>query len=144
MKNNKILKELATPFPKDYVKVKPGKGNASYVTHGVVRQRLLMICGFYSWVIDREIFDQDGKLTGCVGTLTVRMPGDLDLISVQGAGDVEHDQGSNGSNLKHAESDAFKRAAMNLGLGLHLWCENEYFLYNKITDEQSKEQAASN
>ena len=132
---NSILTELLVPFPKDYIKQKPGKGG-DYVIHGVVRQRLLDVVGFYDWSIDREIYDQDSKLTGCIGTLTIYVG--EEAISVQGAGDVEHDQGTNGANLKHAESDAFKRAAMNLGLGLHLWCGDEYFLYNKTVNESQK------
>ena len=126
---NSILTELLVPFPKDYIKQKPGGKGGDYVIHGVVRQRLLDVVGFYDWSIDREIYDQDSKLTGCIGTLTIYVG--EEAISVQGAGDVEHDQGTNGANLKHAESDAFKRAAMNLGLGLHLWCGDEYFVYNK-------------
>ena len=124
---NNFLTELLVPFPKDYIKQKPGKGG-DYVIHGVVRQMLLDVVGFYDWCIDREIYNGD-KLTGCIGTLTIYVG--EEAISVQGAGDVEHDQGTNGANLKHAESDAFKRAAMNLGLGLHLWCGDEYFVYNK-------------
>ena len=131
------LIELATPFPDKYIRQKPGKANASYVNHGVIRQRLLDVVGFYDWSIDREIYQQDGTLTGCIGTLAVRVGGKD--IKVQGSGDVEHNQGTNGANLKHAESDAFKRAAMNLGLGLHLWCGDEYFLYNKNSDESQKE-----
>mgnify|MGYP001288468592 CR=1 FL=1 len=139
------LLELLVPFPKDYIKQKPGKIQASYVTHGVVRQRLLDVLGFYEWTIDREIFNSDGSLTGCVGTLTVFLDGVP--LKVQGSGDVEHNQGSNGANLKHAESDAFKRAAMNLGLGLHLWCDDEYFIYNKNKkkgDESTDETKADN
>tara|TARA_R100001460_G_scaffold6246_1_gene16448 strand:+ start:1668 stop:2093 length:426 start_codon:yes stop_codon:yes gene_type:complete len=131
------LIELATPFPDKYIRQKPGKANASYVNHGVIRQRLLDVVGFYDWSIDREIYQKDGTLTGCIGTLTVRVGGKD--IKVQGSGDVEHNQGTNGANLKHAESDAFKRAAMNLGLGLHLWCGDEYFLYNKNQDVTTQE-----
>ena len=131
------LIELVTPFPDKYIRQKPGKANASYVNHGVIRQRLLDVVGFYDWCIDREIYQQDGTLTGCIGTLTIRVDGRD--VKVQGSGDVEHNQGTNGANLKHAESDAFKRAAMNLGLGLHLWCGDEYFLYNKNQDVTTQE-----
>ena len=130
------LIELVTPFPDKYIRQKPGKANASYVNHGVIRQRLLDVVGFYDWSVDREIYQQDGTLTGCIGTLTIRVGGRD--VKVQGSGDVEHNQGTNGANLKHAESDAFKRAAMNLGLGLHLWCGDEYFLYNKTVNESQK------
>lgn len=134
---NEKLSELLVPFPEKYIKNKPGGRGGDYVMHGVVRQRLLDVVGFYDWSIDREIYDDSGKLTGCVGTLTINL--ENKTIKVQGSGDVENDQGSNGSNLKHAESDAFKRAAMNLGLGLHLWCGDEYFIYNKNKNEQGSE-----
>jgi len=51
-----------------------------------------------------------------VGKLTVEVDGKL--VTVTSIGDVEHDQKNDGSNAKHAESDAFKRCAMKLGLGL--------------------------
>ena len=140
---DEVLKELLVPFPDGYIKQKPGKANASYVVHGVVRQRLLDVVGFYNWSIEREIYDENSKLTGCIGTLTIFVKGKE--IKVQGAGDVEHDQGSNGANLKHAESDAFKRACMNVGLGLHLWCGDDYFVYNKnIKNGEPKETAEGN
>ena len=138
---NKELKELITPFPANYIKSKPGGRGGDYVEHGVVRQRLLDTVGFYDWRIEREIYDE-GKLTGCIGTLTIYVDGRP--FTVQGAGDVEFDQGSNASNLKHAESDAIKRAAMNLGLGLHLWCGDNYFIYDKnIKKELKHEQGES-
>lgn len=130
------IEDLWIPFPDKYIKQKPGKANASYVNHGVVRQRLLDVLGPYNWKVRFTIDDADGKLTGCIGTLSVKINGET--ITVEGAGDCEHDQGTNGANLKHAESDAFKRAAMNLGLGLHLWCGDEYFLYNKTVNESQK------
>ena len=134
---NEKLAELLVPFPEKYIKNKQGGRGGDYVMNGVVRQRLLDVVGFYDWSIDREIDYDSGKLTGCVGTLTINL--ENKTIKVQGSGDVENDQGSNGSNLKHAESDAFKRAAMNLGLGLHLWCGDEYFIYNKNKNEQGSE-----
>ena len=72
--DDKLL-ELLVPFPKDYIKEKPGKAQASYVQHGVVRQRLLDVVGFYEWQIDREILNSDGSLSGCVGTLTIFLDG---------------------------------------------------------------------
>ena len=41
------LEDLWIPFPDKYIKQKPGKANASYVNHGVVRQRLLDVLGPY-------------------------------------------------------------------------------------------------
>jgi hypothetical protein len=41
--------------------------------------------------------------------------------------------------LKDAASDAFKRCAMRVGVGLHLWTkEGEYFLYNLTKSDPQK------
>ena len=39
---------------------------------------------------------------------------------------------------RQAESDAFKRCAMKIGLGLHLWAGEEYYLDKKLNDVKSK------
>jgi len=41
---------------------------------------------------------------------------------------VEHPSGNNASNLKNASSDALKRCAMRVGVGLHLWSQENYYL----------------
>ena len=41
-------------------------------------------------------------------------------------------------NAKHAESDAFKRCAMKVGLGLHLWAGEEYYLDKKLSEAERK------
>ena len=55
-------------------------------------------------------------------------------VTITSIGDVEHDQGTDGTNAKHAESDAFKRCAMKVGLGLHLWAGEEYYLDKKLEE----------
>ena len=57
-------------------------------------------------------------------------------VTVTAIGDVENDQGNDGTNSKHAESDAFKRCAMKIGLGLHLWAGTEYYLDKKLSGEK--------
>lgn len=140
-KAKEILRELSLPFPPNYIKQKPGGKGGSYVEHNVIRERLLMVAGFYEWSIVREIYDRDElgnkKLTGCVGQLTIFIDGVP--VTVEGSGDVEHDQGSNGSNLKHAESDSFKRAAINLSLALHLYSGDGFFLYNKLKENNKSD-----
>ena len=58
------------------------------------------------------------------------------LVTVTSIGDVEHDQKNDGSNAKHAESDSFKRCAMKLGLGLHLWAGEEYYLDKQLDKKE--------
>jgi hypothetical protein len=120
------LHELARPFPASLVKQKPGKFAASYVEHSVISQRLLEVVGPHDFAVDRIITNADGTLVGCTATLTVEVDGRS--VSITEVGDVEHPSGNNASNLKNASSDALKRCAMRLGLGLHLWAQDNYFL----------------
>ena len=69
-----------------------------------------------------------------IGKLTVEIDGKL--VTVTSIGDVEHDQKNDRSNAKHAESDSFKRCAMKLGLGLHLWAGEEYYLDKQLDKKE--------
>ena len=53
---------------------------------------------------------------------------DGDCVTITEVGDVEHPGTNNASNLKNAASDALKRCAMRLGVGLHLWSQDNYYL----------------
>jgi hypothetical protein len=121
------LYELARPFPASLVKQKPGKFAASYVEHSVISQRLLEVLGPHDFAIERIVTNPDGVVVGCTATLTVTIDGKQ--VSITEAGDVERpDPSANGSNLKTASSDAIKRCAMRLGVGLHLWSQDNYYL----------------
>lgn len=120
------LYELARPFPESYIKQKPGKFAASYVDHATVNARLLEIVGPFDWTIDAPILNADGIIVGCTATLHVEIDGqDVHITEV---GDVEHPGTNSASNLKAASSDALKRCAMRVGLGLHLWAGDGYYL----------------
>lgn len=127
------LHELTRPFPDRYVH-DDGKGNA-YVPHHIVTQRLIHIFGVPPKIeLLREIYDKlpDGsdKLTGVVMRLTV--PG---FEPIEEAGEADNPQAkTNGARLKSAASDAIKRCAMRLGLGLHLWAQDDYFLFSKLSE----------
>jgi hypothetical protein len=126
------LLALLTPFSGKLVKP-PAKGKfGSYVSHYVIEQRLLGVVGAYGWRIVQTVRDADGTLTGCVGELTCEVDGRE--VTVAGSGDVENPQNAHtdGARLKLAESDAFKRAAMRLGVGLHLWAGDEFYVYEKL------------
>jgi hypothetical protein len=121
------LYELSRPFPQSLVKQKPGKFAASYVEHSVVSQRLLEVVGPHDFAIDRIVTSPDGVVVGCTATLTVEVDGRR--VSITEVGDVERpDPNANGTNLKNASSDAIKRCAMRLGVGLHLWSQDNYYL----------------
>ena len=138
------LYELSRVFPDKFIHKNP-TGFGDYIQHSVIRQRLLSVVGAYSQevkhIIRETLTDKQGKemevVTGVILTLTVEIDGEL--VTVEEAGDVEQpfNWRTDGARLKDAVSDAVKRCAMAMGVGLHLWSQfdgqSEYFL-----DEQLK------
>jgi hypothetical protein len=120
------LYELSRPFPDRLVKQKPGKFAASYVEHSVISQRLLEVLGPYTFTVDQPVSNPDGVVVGCLATLEVMVDGDF--VTITEVGDVEHPGSNNATNLKNAASDAIKRCAMRLGVGLSLWSQDNYYL----------------
>lgn len=129
------LYELSKPFPANLVKQKPGKFAADYVDHGTVNQRLLEVLGPFVWSIPRVIQNPDGVVVGCFGRLEVTVDGER--ITIEEVGDVERPSGNAASDLKSASSDAFKRCAMRLGVGLHLWAGEAYYLNRALEKRQT-------
>lgn len=127
------LYELARPFPERLVKQKPGKFSASYVEHSVISQRLLEVVGPHTFTVDSPVTNPDGVIVGCLATLQVTVDGVT--VKVTEVGDVEHPGTNNAANLKSASSDALKRCAMRLGVGLHLWSQENYYL-DKVLEKR--------
>ena len=81
-------------------------------------------------------------VTGVILALTVEIDGEL--VTVEEAGDVEQpfNWRTDGARLKDAVSDAVKRCAMALGVGLHLWSQfdgqSEYFLDKQLEKYESE------
>jgi hypothetical protein len=121
------LYQLARPFPEAFIVKKPGgKFQADYVAHGVITSRLLEVLGPFDWSIAKVITNAEGIAVGCIGRLEVEVDGRP--VVVEEVGDCEQISPNSASNLKMASSDALKRAAMRLGLGLHLWVGEHYYL----------------
>lgn len=153
------LRELAKPFPQRYVKSNPS-GGGQYVKHSNVTQRLLQIVGPFTFEVVEVIRgDVDGVeehtndygklikakperhnvIVGVLARLTIEADG---LVrSVEEVGDCEqpHNWPTDGARLKDAMSDALKRCAMRFGLGLHLWCQEDYYLYDRLADDDKVE-----
>ena len=128
------LYDLSRRFPDKFIHKNPS-GFGDYIQHSVIRQRLLSVLGAYSTDVVETIYD-DGIITGVVLKLSCNIDGKD--ISVVEAGDVENPTNwkTNGARMKDAMSDAIKRCAMALGVGLHLWSqigdEDEYFLDKQL------------
>ena len=130
------LHELSRPFPASLVKQKPGKFSAAYVEHSVISQRLLEVVGPHSFEVKQAITNPDGVVTGCLAALSCTIDG-FPVVVVE-VGDVEHPSANNASNLKNAASDALKRCAMRLGVGLHLWSQDNYYLDKALEKREGK------
>ena len=132
-----MLAELAQPFPPHMVQEYEGRGyQASFVSHADVAQKLLAQHGPYSWEIIETIRESDGTVSGVVGKLTLEVDGRPVVISEVGEFRAKtHAERSAADRAKNASSDAFKRAAMRAGVGLHLWCDHTYALDRVLASE---------
>jgi len=123
--NKSQILRLAKKFPSQLIKtIKKGNHQEDYINHAVIAQRLLQVLGAYSW--SWEVVYEEGKVVCVRGTLTTTVDGKE--VSVSGAGTETFSGDSTGEKIKKMESDAFKRAASRLGVGLHLWAQQQYFL----------------
>lgn len=138
-----IVTELAKPFPDKFVH-DDGRGNA-YVPHHVVTQRLIHIFGRPPRIeVLREVYDdtQNGRvLTGVVVRMSCEIGNmGFDHFVIEEVGEADNPQAkTNGARLKSAVSDAVKRCAMRMGLGLHLWAQDDYFLYSQLCNDAKSE-----
>jgi hypothetical protein len=115
--------KLLSPFPADLVRKAPAGKFGDYVPHAHYVERLRDSGVTYSWECEPVygMYKGEKKIVGAKGTITIEGMG-----SYVGFGDVDtfklgNDKFNDGSNLKDAESDAFKRACMRFGLGVELW-----------------------
>lgn len=157
-----ILKELARPFPSKFVHKNPS-GGGDYVKHHVVNQRLIQVLGrppsFECVQVVRGLVPgfapnpqgqskraREGRsaLADAVVAVICRMSVIIDgeKVIVEEVGDCEEpfNWATDGQRLKDAMSDAYKRCAMRLGCGLHLWSGDEYFLYERLEPLSSEGQ----
>ena len=131
--------ELLKPFPKELVRPAPAGKFGDYVPHSHYVERLRDSGVQYSWHCEAVYGRVDGtkRIVGAKGTITIEGMG-----TYEGFGDVDtfklnNDKFNDGTNLKDAESDAFKRACMRFGLGVELWSGSTQ------TEEEASAEAAS-
>lgn len=115
------LRKLAQRVPPAFVeKVNKGFGEIDFVGHSHVIQWLLYHLGRpFGWRIISVGENPDPKEPMyVVGELTLEVDGHT--VVVAGAGSDR--------DIKKAESDALKRAAMKVGVALELWADGSYWL----------------
>ena len=139
------LRELSTPFTGPFIDKAPGKGGGDYVSHSTINERALSVVGPHSFEVvelirgyapemrttSKQYPERSDAVVGCLARLTCTVDGEL--VSVVEVGDVDNPaMNLDGANAKNAASDAYKRCWMRLGLGLHLWSQDRYFLDRQL------------
>lgn len=126
------LIRLARQFPEKLVsQIKKGTHTEDYVNHSVVAQRILQVCGPFSW--DTEVIYSENVPCAVKGTITVSIDGQP--VKVTGIGTDQNNNKEIGDQIKEMESDALKRAASRIGVGLHLWAQQQYFLFPQLLQD---------
>lgn len=158
------LTKLLFPFPQKVVKTNPS-GGGSYVAHPVVEQRIIDVLGpVTTELVELIRGDVEGKapnpsgssarakagtppLTAAVVGMVLRMTATIDgkTVVVEEVGDCEapHNWPHDGARAKDAFSDAYKRCAMRLGVGLHLWAQDDFYLSAKLVKQDEEADAAA-
>ena len=127
------LIRLAKKFPEKLIsQIKKGTHTEDYINHSVITQRLLQVCGPFDW--DVEVIYSAEKPVAVKCTLTATIDGKE--VTVAGIGTDQNNKGKDdGDIIKEMESDALKRAAKNIGVGLHLWAQQQYFLSTQLAED---------
>jgi hypothetical protein len=147
------LTKLLHPFPEKVIHRNPS-GGGSYVKHSTVQQRIMDVLGVVDFelvqIVRGDVAGRDpnpsgksdrarkgtpaliGSVVGVVARLTATIDGQR--VVVEEAGDCEepHNWPHDGARMKDAMSDAYKRCAMRLGVGLHLWSQDDFYLAEKM------------
>lgn len=147
------LMDRLKPFPTRLIHENPS-GGGTYVKHSVVVQRLLALFGSYDFEVVTILRGHvagkapnpngnsrrakegspplEDAVVGAVCRLTVVIDGSP--VRIEDVGDCEepHNWPHDGARLKDATSDAIKRCAARLGIGLHLWSQGESYLYEQL------------
>jgi len=134
--------DLLSPFPKELVRKAPAGKFGDYVPHAHYVERLRDSGVKYSWFCEPVYSTHNGekRIVGAKGIITIH--DGKHMGTYEGFGDIDtfkinNDKFNDGSNLKDAESDAFKRACMRFGLGVELWSGS------KQSEEESTAEAAT-
>lgn len=140
--------------PKKEIKFRQGRGGMqySYVEHGYVTERLNLVFG-WNWdflIVDKQILDDEVMVEA---SLTVRTSAGHTIIKTQfGGADIKrHASGAKSGkplsiadDYKAAASDALKKCASLLGIGLDLYGRDYTDAPDQPSDEAPTRAAAHN
>ena len=120
----KLIKRTPTSLVQ---KIDKGFGEIDFMAHYDIIQLLFYhLEKPFSWSVSEPFDSGDAKEpVAVIGTLLVSVDGEE--YQVDGIGSDK--------DAKKAESDALKRAAMKVGLGLELWAGGSYWLDKQLDKE---------
>jgi hypothetical protein len=140
--------------PPHEIKMRQGRGGMqfSYVEHGYVTERLNLVFGF-NWdfeVMDKQILEDEVIVEA---KLTVRTPGGQTIVKTQfGGADIKrHTSGARSGkplsiadDYKAAASDALKKCASLLGIGLDLYGRDRPYETEDLPDRSGSSRTPAN
>lgn len=134
---------LLKPFRQGQIRKNP-TGFGDYVPHSAYVERMLLIGSYDFEIVEiiRGEFQDKQKQTatgvvGCLARLTATIDGQERTVVEVGDCERPDNWPHDGSRLKDAASDAFKRCCMRgFGLGLHLYMGDDFALYDYLAKQQ--------
>jgi hypothetical protein len=138
MAHSPELYELSRVIPKHLIEPPPAGKYGHYVPHFVITQILLATIGPFDWEIVEKLYGEmppietknnsypGGQgIVGVIMRLTAKVDGQIVVIEEIGAVGSPAKEPTDADRLKKGMSDAMKRCAMRLGVGVHLWCKRD-------------------
>ena len=147
--------ELARKFPDSLIKPAPQGKFGDYIPHHTINQRLLEVLDYVHFEIKSTIRgyapaylkrnsgeiirpERHDAIVGCIAIMRTTI--DDEPYVIEEIGTEENPQMHNDAeNLKNAASDAYKRCAMRLGVGLHLWAQDSYYLDKALAKQEEQQ-----
>lgn len=136
---NPQLAGLTKPILEKFIEPPPQGKSGHYVPHFVIEQILLATVGPFDWELVEILRghvprweSRDGKkqagpfdnaIVGVVYRLSCEVDGRRVVLEEAGSCDAAAYEDNDAERYKKASSDALKRCAMRLGVGIHLWCK---------------------
>lgn len=126
MSSNDVYQALSARFdPGDYKTRKQGGRDLTYITGEMALSRMNAELGWLNWsfrVVREGLTDTEAWV---LGELTVTVDGTTITRQQYGNQDIMRGQHATADLYKSAATDALKKAATTIGVGLHLYDEDE-------------------
>lgn len=126
------LRDLAKPFAPRLIHQPPKGKYGVYAAHDVYNQKLLAVLGPFDFEVIEVLRNPEGITEGCRARLSCEIDGRPTTIIEVGDCEKPENWATEGARMKDAASDAFKRCAMRVGCGLHMWSGQDFFLFDVL------------